>query len=50
MWNEEQLLKMAVIAGAAKALQYKNQESRLTDGEIIQQITKEVKIILKAII
>ena len=45
--EEENRLKMAVIAGASHALRFKEANPRATDQEIIKQITAEVKKIIK---
>ena len=42
-------LKMALISGANTALKYKNQNSRATDEEIIQQINRESNAMVEKI-
>lgn len=46
MSKEEKRLKMAIISGAAHALQYKERNPRATEQEIIQYLTAEVDEIL----
>ncbi len=40
------LLKMAVIAGASKALKFKAENVRWTDEKVLQKINKEIKEII----
>ena len=47
--DEDKRLKMAIIAGAAKAIRYKERKPRATEQEIIQKVASEVKDILKKI-
>ncbi len=42
-------LKMAVISGAANALKYKEKNPRLSDEEILKQITLESEQIISKI-
>ena len=40
---------MAVIAGAAYAIRYKEQNPNATESEVLKHVTKEVKNILEHI-
>lgn len=44
--SDEFLLKMAVIAGASKALKLKEENPRWTDEKVIQKINSETKSIV----
>jgi hypothetical protein len=46
---EDFLLKMAVIAGASKALKIKVQNPRWSDEKVIQKINRETKSIIESI-
>ena len=41
MMNDEEKLKIAVVAGASRALKYKNLHPRATDEEAIQHVSRE---------
>lgn len=45
--DEIQSLKMAVISGASHALEYKKQNPRASDDEIIKMVSRDVKVILE---
>ncbi len=47
--EDEQILKMAVIAGASHALKCKRESKYSTDEEIIQKVTKAAKDIISKI-
>lgn len=47
--NETNRLKIAVISGAAHALQYKKENPRATDEEILQYVTRETRQILEKV-
>ena len=47
--EEDKRLKMAVISGAAHAMQYKEKNPRSTEDQVIQHVTKEVEKILEKI-
>lgn len=49
MDDEEKRLKMAIISGAAHALEYKEKTPRASEEEIIQYVTSEVQNILEKI-
>jgi len=49
MEEETYKLKMAVIAGASKALKLKAENPKTTDEEIMQKITDQTKQILNEI-
>ena len=49
MKKEDYKIKMAVIAGASHALDYKDKHIRATSEEILQNITDEIDEILKHI-
>ena len=49
MEDEERRLHMAIIAGAVKAVEYKEKKPRATREEIIQHITNMSKEILENI-
>ncbi len=44
--NESNRLKIAVISGASHALQYKKDNPRASDEEILRQVTRNVREIL----
>ncbi|PIZ80396.1 hypothetical protein COY00_00975, partial [Candidatus Pacearchaeota archaeon CG_4_10_14_0_2_um_filter_35_33] len=46
---DESRLRMAVIAGAAKACRYKDEHPRASEQEVVQNITDNVKEILDKI-
>ena len=46
MKNGEKRLKMAIISGAAHALQYKEKNPRATEQEVIQYVSAEIENIL----
>ena len=46
---DEKRLKMAVIAGASRALKYKEEHPRANDCEILQHITRDVRKIVEEI-
>jgi len=45
--EDEKRLKMAVIAGASRALKYKEKERMISDEEVLQMVTRDVDEILK---
>lgn len=45
--KNDKKLKMAIIAGASKALEHKESNSRLSDSEIIRMISKDAKKIIE---
>lgn len=47
--NESNQLKIAVISGASHALQYKKNNPRASDEEILRQVTREVREIIEKI-
>lgn len=47
--REEYKLKMAIIAGAARALDYKDRHPRATTQEIIQHLTDRAEEMIKKI-
>lgn len=47
--NESNRLKIAVISGASHALQYRKENPRASDEEILRQITREITQILAKI-
>jgi len=47
--NETNRLKIAVISGAAHALQYKQDNPRASDEDVLRHVTKEMREILKKI-
>ena len=49
MSDEKQKVKMAVIAGAARALKYKEQNPRATDTEVLRHVSEESKEIFQNI-
>jgi len=49
MEDENKRLKMAIIAGASRAVKYKEKKPRANEQEIIQHITSSVEEILKEI-
>ncbi len=49
MDEEDKKLKMAVISGAAHAINFKEKNPNATEQEIIQYITKETEKILEKI-
>ena len=49
MEDEEKRLHMAIIAGAAKAIRYKEENPRATEQEVVQHVTENSKEILKKI-
>jgi hypothetical protein len=49
MAEEEKRIKMAVIAGAAHAIHFKNKHPSASEQEIIQYITAEVSGIIENI-
>lgn len=49
MENEEKRLKMAIIAGAAKAVRYKEKNPKATESQVLQHISDNVKEILDKI-
>jgi len=49
MEDEEKRLKMAIIAGAAKAIRFKERNPRALEQEVIQHVTDEAKKILEKI-
>ena len=49
MEDEEKRLRMAIIAGAAKALDFKEKNPKVLKGEVIKHITKSAKEILDKI-
>jgi len=46
---EEKRLKMAIIAGASKAIRYKEENPRANEQDVIQFVTAEVRDILEKI-
>ena len=46
---EKKVLKMALISGAAHALEYKRQNPRASDEEAIQHVSRESDRIIKKI-
>ncbi len=44
--DEEKKLKMAIIAGAAKAIRFKEKNWKATEEEVIRHVTENVKEIL----
>lgn len=49
MENEDKKLKMAVISGASRAVRFKEENPRASEGEVIQHVTDNVKKILEKI-
>lgn len=49
MTNEEKRLKMAVIAGASHAMQYKKKNPYASSDEVIKQVSDEMSEILSKI-
>ena len=49
MEEEERRIHMAVIAGAAQAIRFKEQNPRSQEDEVIRRITENVKEILEKI-
>ena len=49
MKNEEEVLKMAIIAGAASAIKYKEKKPMASEGEIMRHISKNIREILEKI-
>ncbi len=47
--NESNRLKIAVISGASHALQYKKNNPKASDEEILRQVTHDVHEILNKI-
>jgi len=45
----EKIIKVAIIAGAASALTYKDKNPRETNEQIIQKVTKNIREILEKI-
>lgn len=41
MVNSEKMLKMAIVSGAAHALEYKRANPRASDEDAIQHVTRE---------
>jgi len=46
---EDRRLKMAVIAGAANALRFKDKKPRATEQEVIQHLTENIDEIIQKI-
>ncbi|MEM4326295.1 MAG: hypothetical protein QXU40_03260 [Candidatus Pacearchaeota archaeon] len=46
---DENLIKRAVVAGASYALKYKEKNEKLSDSDIINQVVKDIKKIIKDI-
>lgn len=44
--TEKETLKMAIIAGAAKAIKYKEQNPKASESEVIGHITKNINKII----
>ena len=49
MENEEKRLRMAIIAGAASAIRYKDKNPRKTEAEVIKHISESATEILENI-
>ncbi len=49
MEEEEKRLHMAIIAGAAKAIRYKEENPRASEQEIVQHVADNSKEILEKI-
>ena len=47
--EDEERLKMAIIAGASHALKYKAEDWKVSDDEVIKKVTEEVADILSNI-
>jgi len=47
--EEEKRLKMAIIAGAAKAIRFKERNPKALEQEVIQHVTENVGEILEKI-
>jgi hypothetical protein len=46
MADDSQKVKMAVIAGASRALKYKQEDPRATDTEIVKKVASDMHDIL----
>jgi hypothetical protein len=49
MAKDDKKMKIAVIAGAAEALDYKNKHPRESDDRAVQHVTKKVREIIRKI-
>lgn len=49
MAKDDKKMKIAVIAGAAEALDYKSRHPRESDDRAVQHVTKKVREIIKKI-
>lgn len=49
MKKGDSFMKMAIIAGAAKALKYKEKNFRASDQEVLRHVTENVDEILEKI-
>jgi len=49
MKDKKETLKMAIIAGAASALKYKEKKPMASESEIMRYITKNIREILEKV-
>lgn len=47
--DEKESLKVAVIAGAASAMEYKQKKPSASESEVIKHVTKHIKEILEKV-
>ena len=47
--EDKEMIKRAVISGAARALKYKDKNPRDSEGEIMQKIVNELRDIIREI-
>lgn len=47
--DEKKRLKMAIIAGASHALKQKSKDFKITDDQVLKQVSKEADDILRNI-
>ena len=49
MKDQKETLKMAIIAGASSAMEYKQKKPMATENEVIKHVTRNIREILEKV-